>query len=228
MAYYLRISEPRAGTVSLSYHFVYTWAVRNNNNDSDVQTGTYDFIRWANFSSSDEVFSYRFFDFSREASWSLIYEIGWQTCTTDTSSAYSSDGVVTNITYNHIDFTTRAGAQDLDLATITASHDNCPAAAGLTINVTDTVEAYDDWTGRCAVVASPIPTVAPHPCQVSIDSAVAASIFASMTAEACLYPEMYPPPTFIACPEEDAAQRLIVGAVVCLAAGLGAMLHFFL
>lgn len=205
-----------------------SFIVRNIANDSDGHVGEYSFLRWANYTDSEPVLLYRFFDLDKEASWVLMYEITWQSCTNETLSPLTSgDDVVTNITDNFIEFTTKAGAQELNLAAITASDNNCPAAAGVAINVTGTLEAVNDWTGRCAVVASPDPTVTPDPCQASINSAAEASISASMTAWACLYDEISPPPGII-CPAKDAAQQMVVGAVVCLAVGLGAFLHILL
>ncbi|KAF2704805.1 hypothetical protein K504DRAFT_449320 [Pleomassaria siparia CBS 279.74] len=124
------------------------------------------------------------------------------------------------MTDKHIIFTTQTLAQEVDLVTATKDK-NCPFDVGIAISVTDTlnVSSSVDWSDgdMCAVVALSNPT--PDPCRVSVDSAAASSISASVKATACKSTSL---PASTSCPAADkgksAAQRLVVGfgSVVCL------------
>ncbi|KAH0426128.1 hypothetical protein CcaCcLH18_10538 [Colletotrichum camelliae] len=198
------------------------------NMTNSVLTTSYD-LKGANLSSSDPYLAHRGLTrFNKEGTWMLTWTVNWDSCTRDAlESPSNSRPIVSNTTDNSVTFTTRGSSQEVDLVSSTNNKD-CGANQGLNFNVTDTLKVPSrvDWSGgeTCAVVALSAPK--PDPCRVKIDSAAASSIFAAATAQIC---EGISPS--ISCPSEDgdenAGQRLVVGGIVCLAAGLGAIFHVF-
>jgi hypothetical protein len=167
-------------------------------------------LRWTNWSSHDPYFVYAFSgSFATEGHWMLAWHLSWQSC-------------------NEEAFT------KVDLVAAATANDTCPPEQGVAINVTDKTMHVPSWaehwsggdhTGDiCAVVASSSPTPTPDPCRVDIDSAIVASMSASLTATLCR--GLNPPPD---CPKDDdnAAQKLAVFGVSCLLAAFGAF-GFFL
>lgn len=198
------------------------------NMKNSVLTMSYD-LKGANFSSGDPHLAHSGFTrFNKEGTWMLTWTVDWDSCTKDALESPShSRPIVNNVTDNSVIFTTRGSSQEVDLVSSTNNKD-CDETEGLTFNVTDTlnVPSRVDWSGgeTCAVVALSAPK--PDPCRIKIDSAAASSIFAAATAQICAGTS---PP--ISCPQEDgdanAGQRLVVGGIVCLAAGFGAIFHVF-
>ncbi|RYP18678.1 hypothetical protein DL765_003813 [Monosporascus sp. GIB2] len=179
-------------------------------------------LSWTNWSSHDPYFVYHYFDeFNTEGRWWLTWTVSWQSC----DEGWLSDPFVQSNHRRMISnssswsnlFTTENSGQEVDLVAATTNKP-CPEELGVAINVTDkTMEVpyWVDWSGgeTCAVVAPPTLTPTPDPCRVKIDSAVVASISASVLATQCK--SLYPPAN---CPAEDdksAAQRLVVGGVAC-------------
>lgn len=193
----------------------------NNRSESSV-SATYS-LRWANFSSSDPYFEYRGFSykFNTEGIWMLTWRLGWDSCTEESLDLVGNHRLVANYSGDTIIFTTKKSSQEVDLVAV-SNNQTCSESAGVTVNITNTlkVPAWVDWDGgeTCAVVASSTST--PDPCRVKIDAVAASSISSSITSRACLATD---PP--VACPadDENAAQRVAVVSVACLAAGFGVL-----
>lgn len=212
------------------------WDLNNSTASVGASGDSYD-VRWANFSSSDPYFAYTGFKaFNREGSWRLRWTVTWDSCTNDSlNSNPNNDGIITNSSDNSLLFTTRNSAPEVDLVAATADNndDDCgPAGSGTAVSVTDTLDVPSlvDWSGgdTCAVVASPTSTLTS--CHISIGSSSAASISAAVTAKVCETKDIYLP-SGVTCPEEgegeSAAQGLVIGGVMALAAGLGVILIIF-
>ncbi|KAK4125718.1 hypothetical protein N657DRAFT_536209, partial [Parathielavia appendiculata] len=129
-----------------------------------------------------------------------------------------------------IEFTIKSGGQAVDLVAATANNNEGTCAqSGVAINVTDetrwvphdTSEPWAYANANCAVLASSSPTPTANPCQVEINSAVAESISASMISDLCPYKAAND--TTVDCSKDNAADRLAVAGVACLAAALGAL-----
>ncbi|KAA8652420.1 hypothetical protein EYZ11_012836 [Aspergillus tanneri] len=215
----------------LNPHISYT--IRNWDNRNDTITRSYD-LRWTNWSSHDPYFAYTYFsDFSTEGRWKLDWSLTWESCDEYAfSNSLPRASMIYNSTSWGIFFTIQNAAPKVDLVTATANK-TCPGEHGVAIKVTDKtmeVPLWVDWPGgdstnnTCAVVASSTPMPIPDPCRVDIDSAIAASMSASLTATLCK--GVNPPAD---CPEDDenAAQQLAVFGVSLLLAAFGA-LSFFL
>ncbi len=198
-------------------------------------------LRTVNWSSThDAYFAYNFFSERDlpEGQWKMVWSVSWQSCN-ETALSHQLDprGMVYNDTSRGISFTINKSAPKVDLVSATANKTTCsPEGASdletgvaIPINVTGkTMEVpyWVDWPGgdTCAVVASSIPTPTVDPCRVKIDSAIEASMSASLTAKQCR--GLNPPPD---CPEDDegAAQKLVVVGASTLLSAVGA-LGFFL
>ncbi|KAK4107829.1 hypothetical protein N656DRAFT_792898 [Canariomyces notabilis] len=130
-------------------------------------------------------------------------------------------GIIVNSTNRAIKFTIEDGGQAVELVAATDNDKSCDEEFGVSINVTDkSMEVPSSRNfdgGTCAVLASSTPTVSPHPCQVQIDSAAAASISASVVADLCA---SFDPPAD--CPKDNTARRLAVAGTTWLAAALAA------
>ncbi|KAK1779164.1 hypothetical protein QBC45DRAFT_412367 [Copromyces sp. CBS 386.78] len=176
-------------------------------------------LQWANWSSQDPYFVHHFHADLPEGIWRLDWEFWYFPCNEDwTDLTSAGDPILRNRTLHSITFTIKEGGQAVDLVAATADDKTCPkenAAAievtGKTLGVPPSEKMPDD---TCVVVASPQPS--PTPCQVKVDSAVAASMTASLRADLCN--SANPPDD---CPKDNAAQRLAVAGVACLAAAVG-------
>lgn len=194
-------------------------------------------LRTVNWSSTDDpYFAYNFFSESSlpEGHWKMTWSVSWQSCNeTAFSQQLDNSKMVSNNTSRGLSFTINKSAPKVDLVSATANTTTCsPEGASdsetgvaVPINVTGkTMEVpwWVDWSGgdTCAVVASSLPTPTADPCKVKIDSAVEASMSASLTAKLCS--GLNPPPD---CPEDDegAAQKLVVVGVSTLLAAFGAL-----
>ncbi|KAK4098179.1 glycoside hydrolase family 18 protein [Parathielavia hyrcaniae] len=129
-----------------------------------------------------------------------------------------------------IEFTIKSGGQAVDLVAATGNNNEGTCAqSGVAINVTDETrwvphDSSDPWAyanADCAVLASSSPTPTANPCQVEINSAAAESITASMISDLCPYKAAND--TTVDCSEDNAAGRLAVAGVACLAATFGAL-----
>ncbi|EAA32695.3 hypothetical protein GE21DRAFT_6607 [Neurospora crassa] len=186
---------------------------------------THQNLQWANWSSHDPYFVHHFHSGLHEGRWRLNWEFWYISCNEDLSNLHSSSELVNrNRTVGSIEFTIQEGGPAVDVVAATANDKTCSEGNGAAINITGKtkevapfgIELTDD---TCVVVGSPQPT--PTPCQVKVDSAVAASISASWTAHLCddLITEYRP----ANCPDDkdNAAQRLAVAGVACLAVAVG-------
>ncbi|KAK4148753.1 hypothetical protein C8A00DRAFT_19471 [Chaetomidium leptoderma] len=197
---------------------------------ADVGHGvmTYPPLEWANFSSQEPYFTYEFQGsrFATEGNWSIFWDVAWGSCKEDEDGVFRGDVVYNHSSTYRINIDIKNGGQVADLVAATANGNSC-FNDGVAINVTDQLVNVTNLRHSnpgppfetCVVVASSTPTPTPDPCLVKIDSAVAASISASLTAKLC---NRFNPPSDIDCPPESAAQRLAVAGVVCLAAAVGA------
>ena len=197
-------------------------------NTSDLGDGgfdyTFDNIKWANWSGQDPYFVYHFRnDLQTEGTWWLDWEYFFLSCNEDYTKQWGSGKpVFLNSTSRRITFTIKEGGQAVDLVAAMANDKTCSDQNIAAINITGKT-GYAPGAPRelpdeiCAVVGSPEP--AATPCQVKVDSAVAASMTASLRAKLCDPLRTLNPPAD--CPEDSAAQRLAVAGVVCLAAAAG-------
>lgn len=196
-------------------------------------------LRTTNWSSHDPYFVYNYFHdvFAKEGRWWMTWEVTWASC--DEADPSFSRGIGGDLIRNSsswsVAFTTENSAPEIDLVAVT-NNKTCPAELGVAINVTDKTMAVPfgvTWTGggdTCAVVASSSPTPTADPCRVKIDSAVVASMSASLAANLCR--KSLNPPANCSDDDESAAQQLVVVGVSvvgvsCLLAAFGAF-GFFL
>ncbi|KAK3947972.1 hypothetical protein QBC32DRAFT_352734 [Pseudoneurospora amorphoporcata] len=186
-------------------------------------------LKFANWSSQNPYFVYNFRnDLQSEGTWWLDWEFYFLSCNEDFTSVLDPGApVFLNNTFRRITFTIKEGGQPVDLVAATANDKTCSEQNIAAINVTGKTqdaplsgdELPDDI---CAVVGSPEPSAIP--CQVKVDSAVAASMTASLRDRLCDPLRTIDRPDD--CPEDSAAMRLAVAGVACLAAAVG-MLGFF-
>ncbi|KAB5511421.1 hypothetical protein GE09DRAFT_1165127 [Coniochaeta sp. 2T2.1] len=172
----------------------------------------------ANF-SSEPYFVYHYQTLDTEGPHELFSTAYWTSCNA------SSDPVslLTNSSNLGVRFTIQKGAQQVDLVAATANDKTCSAHSGVAIGVTDQTLEYPASArlsaGTCAVLATSSPTPIADPCRVSIDSATAASMSASLQAALCK--GLNPP---AGCPKENnAVEQLAVVGVASFAAALGAI-----
>ncbi|KAL0471486.1 hypothetical protein QR685DRAFT_519331 [Neurospora intermedia] len=184
---------------------------------------THQNLRWANWSSHDPYFVHHFHSGLQEGRWRLNWEFGYASCNEHWTGLSSvGDPVNYNRTVGSIEFTIQAGGPAVDVVAATANDKTCSNENGVAINITGKTrevpplnEEMPDNT--CVVVGSPQPT--PTPCQVKVDSAVAASMTASLRAKLCDPLTSTNRPAD--CPEDNAAQKLAVAGVACLAVAVG-------
>ncbi|KAH7626198.1 hypothetical protein B0T09DRAFT_350294 [Sordaria sp. MPI-SDFR-AT-0083] len=184
---------------------------------------THDNIKWANWSSQDPYFVHNFRnDLRSEGTWRLDWKVFYVSCNERWKNLQSvGDPVLVNMTSRSITFTIKEGGQAVDLVAATANDKTCSDESIAAINITGKTQSVPHREelpdNTCAVVGSPEPSASP--CQVKVDSAVAASMTASLRAKLCDPLRTLNPPAD--CPEDSAAQRLAVAGVVCLAAAAG-------
>jgi hypothetical protein len=191
--------------------------VRNGSNlESTFGHANHD-LTYANY-SSEPYFVYRYLNIDTEGPHQLFSTASWRNC--DESS--DQVGILGNTTNFSVHFTIKRGGQEVDLVAATANDKTCFTENGVAINVTDqTYEVPPSWgrpDGTCAVLASSSPTPTANPCRVKIDTAVAASMSASLHAALC---RGLNPPTD--CPKKNAVQQLAVAGVASFAAACGAI-----
>lgn len=215
---------------ALNTHVSFTiWNWDNMSNT--VVTSSFD-AGQANLSSGDPYLQYAYFEgFNTEGHWFLKWTVSWSSCTeASLDSVSAKDRIAHNSTTWAVHFTTKDSAPEMDLTAAT-DHKDCPEELGLAFDVTDTlkVPAQVDWSGSdsCAVVAAVMPT--PSPCQVTIDSAAASSMAASMTASVCRSKNAFPP-VGVECPPDDksSARQLAATGMVGVAAAVGAFIFVLL
>ncbi|KAL2130718.1 hypothetical protein VTI74DRAFT_6047 [Chaetomium olivicolor] len=193
-------------------------------NGSDLRSvfgqGIHD-LTYANY-SSEPYFVYSYETIDTEGPYELFTTAVWRSC--------NESGDQVSIQGNHInfsiDFTIKRGGQEVDLLAATTNNKTCSAENGVAINVTDQTHEvppppyWDPYRpdGTCAVLASSSPTPTANPCRVKIDTAVAASISASLHAFVCK--GLNPPAD---CPKENAVQQLAISSVASFAAAFGAI-----
>ena len=199
-------------------------SVGANNSNGAGFSYSHDNLQWANWSSEDPYFVHHFHADLPEGIWRLDWEFWYSSCNEDWTDFTSvGDPVNRNRTLHSVTFTIKEGGQVVDVVAATADDKTCSKENAAAVNVTGKTQGVpsrlDMPDNTCAVVGSPQPT--PTPCQVKVDSAVAASMTASLRAELCNRTADRPDD----CPKDNAAQELAVAGVVCLAAGVG-MLGF--
>ncbi|KAL2675732.1 hypothetical protein Neosp_011923 [[Neocosmospora] mangrovei] len=141
-----------------------------------------------NHSSSDPYLKHSFYvsDFDTEDTWHLAFHVLWTSCVKNGEGSLGFDPYTvlqTNLTNVAIVFTTKGPSKQIDLVVAT-SNQTCAAPAGIAIDIASidktlysTGEKEED---RCPWVTSP-PTKA-ESCAVTIGTAAASSISASMTS----------------------------------------------
>ncbi|CAG8263166.1 unnamed protein product [Penicillium salamii] len=130
-----------------------------------------------------------------ENEWRFVWKLRWTNCSMPSNGTTSENGrglVDTDeFSWRPYDvahsvlFTTKKGANQLNLTTLNDKCDNTQATAFYT---TKTLKAPPSnlWGEKCAVLKSPSPT--PAPCKASIAPAAASSISSSLTARYCMDP----------------------------------------
>lgn len=197
-------------------------------------SATFDNLKWANWSSQEKsstspsstpYFVYDFRDdLQKEGSWRLSWDFLYVSCNEgwDPNRPNTGRSAFLNTTSRSVEFTIKKdGGQPVDLVAATANDKTCFDESVAAINVTGKTQpvrsADFDMDDRiCAVVGSPEPTTTP--CQVKVDSAVAASMTASLRARLCNPLITLDPPADC---EDSAAQRLAVAGLASLAAAAG-------
>ncbi|KAI8719883.1 hypothetical protein NCS52_00770600 [Fusarium sp. LHS14.1] len=185
-----------------------------------------------NPSSSDPYLKHSFYvsDFDTEDTWLLAFHVRWTSCVKDGKGSLGFDPYTvlqTNLTNVGIVFTTKGPSKQIDLVAAT-SNQTCAAPAGIAIDIASTDNTFDS-TGeneedRCPWVTSP-PTEADS-CAVTIGTAAASSISASMTSDVCNWRAATVVPDGVDCSsfnKESAALQIVPGGVACLAFMLGAL-----
>ncbi|KAF2449248.1 hypothetical protein P171DRAFT_315371, partial [Karstenula rhodostoma CBS 690.94] len=163
-----------------------------------------------NYSSYNPYFKYHSIrTFSGEGHWQIAWEVSYTNCSRD-----RMPGMSFNRTSYVLTFTTKKGAQEVDLLapTTTKSYEE---RNGVALEITETMKTPlgADWYGgeTCAAIAPTRPT--PNPCRVSIDLDTASSISSSMERTLCKATS-----TPFDCEkdtdEKGAAGQLITGGVV--------------
>jgi hypothetical protein len=185
---------------------------------------------WTNETTQEPYFLYHFPNLrSHEGPVHLGWWANWISCNLSSSEPAFEVGETELLTLN-IDFTVKSGGQSVDLVAATARNDEETCAQpGVAINVTDEtrwvpddpLDIHDYGDETCAVLASSSPTPTANPCHVEITSAAAESIWASLAADWCLYKPAND--TSFDCAKYNAAERLTVAGVACLAAAFGAV-----
>lgn len=203
-----------------------TFTIWDRNNMSNAVVGESLEVDKANMSTNDPYFLYLgSTKFNVEGKWQLTWTLVWYSCKDE-----RGNGIATNLTDNSMIFSTKNAAPQVDL--VAASNDDkCSSSTNVALDITGTASVPNtvQWPGgeTCAVVAGS--ETQPDPCRVKVDSAAASSMSASMTAQIC---DGLAPPAAVGCPKDDnkknSAQRLLVGVIACVGAGLGAALYLLM
>ncbi|CCC08121.1 unnamed protein product [Sordaria macrospora k-hell] len=147
---------------------------------------THDNIKWVNWSSQDPYFVHNFRnDLRSEGTWRLDWKVFYVSCNERWKNLQSvGDPVLVNMTSRSITFTIKEGGQAVDLVAATANDKTCSDESIAAIKITGKTQSVPHREelpdNTCAVVGSPEPSASP--CQVKVDSAVAASMTASLRA----------------------------------------------
>ncbi|KAK4249247.1 hypothetical protein C7999DRAFT_30300 [Corynascus novoguineensis] len=174
--------------------------------------------------TSEPYFVYHHLKIDTEGTYSLSSWVSWYIC----NKTGDQVGFVRSSTNFGVDFTIKKGAQEVDLVAATADEKTCSTENGIALNVTN--ETYEVppskkpyyrthlLDGTCAVLTSTSPTTTANPCEVKIDTAVVASMSASLHAWICK--GLYPPAD---CPKDNAVQQLAVVGIASFVATFGAI-----
>ncbi|KAK4243002.1 hypothetical protein C7999DRAFT_45078 [Corynascus novoguineensis] len=179
--------------------------VWNNSNMDTFGHADHD-LTDANY-TSEPYFVYHHLKIDTEGSYSLWSRVYWHKC----NKIGDQVGFVSNHTNFGVDFTIKKDAQEVDLVAATADEKTCSAKNGIALNV-------DQRDGTCVVLASTSLTTTANPCKVKIDTAVVASMSASLHARLC--EGLYSPAD---CPKDNAVQQLTVADIASFVASLGAI-----
>ncbi|KAI1470471.1 uncharacterized protein F4812DRAFT_417712 [Daldinia caldariorum] len=185
------------------------WAIYRNDRpvgDGPWSDGTKRLIWATNPNATDPFFVYAYtYKLNVETSWWLRWELSWGNCS---QSETNHPNFSFNRKVNVVEFTTKNGSTQFDLATVNRpGDDTCGNVTDtrVSFNVTgvlDTRDAYKyDDIDTCAVLAPPSNITAPPPtrtCGPEIDASAASSISAAITATACAW---FPDPE-LSCPPE--------------------------
>ncbi|KAI0844732.1 hypothetical protein F5Y00DRAFT_187992 [Daldinia vernicosa] len=163
--------------------------------DGPFSSGSKD-LRWVDFSNiSDPYFVYTYSKMlDVEDSWWIRWELAWGNCSKIPSTIDSVE-ISFGRRNNVIEFTTKNGAKQLDLASVnTPDDDTCGNVTDTRVafNVTGVLDTprpdkYDDRE-TCAVLAPPSNATAPPPtrtCGAEVGASAASSISAAITSRAC-------------------------------------------
>ncbi|KAL2868996.1 uncharacterized protein BJX67DRAFT_31343 [Aspergillus lucknowensis] len=224
-AEYARFLNPH-----VSYR-IWNWATLPGN---DSVGWSHD-LRWTNWSSHEPFFLHNYLsDFTTEGHYRVDWSLTWESCDEDAfaKNLLRDDLLVRNESSHSTSFTIKDSGPQVDLVAATSANTSCPSDdGGIGIKITDRtmhVPSRVNWSGgdstndTCVVVDSSGPTPTPDPCQVTITSAVAASMEASLKARLCDELQTVDRPDD--CPNDDnSAQRLAVLGGSCGLAVLGGL-----
>ncbi|KAK4125353.1 hypothetical protein N657DRAFT_644220 [Parathielavia appendiculata] len=213
------------------------WSIQNASDAlGTVLGGRVHELSWVNWTIHEPYFVYGFVDLeAAEGQWELFWWGDWLSC--DLSGSEPAFKVnKTEPSQRSLEFTIKAGGQAVDLVAATANDDTTCVQPGVALNVTDEtrwvvdkpLDPNDYGDATCAVLASSTPTPTANPCQVEINSAAASSIWASLTARRCEYRDANDNLAGLDCLKDNAAERLAVAGVACLAAAFGALGYLLL
>ncbi|KAI1800509.1 hypothetical protein F4811DRAFT_25620 [Daldinia bambusicola] len=178
------------------------WEIYRNDrpfNDGPWSVGTKRLIWATNPNATDPFYVYGYTDkLNVEAPWWLRWKLSWGNCS-QSDDPNQEPGVASDVSFSHVrnivEFTTKNGSTQLDLATVNRpGDDTCGNVTDtrVTFNVTGVLDTprpyqYDDLD-TCAVLAPPSNITTPPPtktCGPEIDASAASSILAGITATAC-------------------------------------------
>ncbi|KAI1660775.1 hypothetical protein F4813DRAFT_348288 [Daldinia decipiens] len=183
--------------------------------DGPFSSGNKD-LQWVDFSNiSDPYFVFTYTKkLNVEDSWWIRWEVAWRNCSETPSTLYPVE-----ISFSHrnnvVEFTTKNGTKQLDLASVnTPDDETCGNVTDtrVTLNVTgslDTPHPYKyDGRETCAILAPPSNVTAPPPtrtCGVEVGASAASSISAAITSQACTGFATDPN---VACPTESPSSAM--------------------
>ncbi|KAI1475604.1 hypothetical protein F4774DRAFT_396629 [Daldinia eschscholtzii] len=157
-------------------------------------------LRWVDFSNvSDPYIAYSWTGkLNVETTWWIRWGVLWGNCSRS-PDRYTKEGMASTTSFklknNVVEFTTKNGSTELDLASVNRpGDDTCGNVTDtrVTFNVTGVLDTpdpskYDDRE-TCAVLAPPSNVTIPPPtrtCGAEIDASTASSILAAITATVC-------------------------------------------
>ncbi|KAI1087309.1 hypothetical protein F5B19DRAFT_476037 [Rostrohypoxylon terebratum] len=209
-----------AAPLDLSFNY----NIRSISNPNSTHSGGIIDLSYVNFTNASDpyyAFSSTTLFNTTEGEWVIVWTLGSANCS---DPRYSSPSVTYRNQNGYTIFTTKNGAQQLNLSTATtADSETCADIVDryFTFNVTGTLPAPPDKVdGRqtCAVVAPPFqtkPTVTTS-CPPTVAASAVSSISAAITAKACKASR-----PVVSCPPKNAAVKasgLLTGRVTWLKA----------